>query len=57
LVFSISHFFNYSFCFLHDIGAKDEIQHHYANNSVLVNEGDVAATRGMVHVSVIVDVV
>ncbi len=55
LIFPI--IFYYSFYFLHDIGAKDEIQHHYANNSVLANEGGVGATRNMVHVNVIVNVV
>jgi len=55
LIFPI--IFYYSFCFLHDIGAKDEIQHHNANNSVLANEGDVSVAQGMVHVSVIANVV
>jgi len=55
LIFPI--IFYYSFYFLHDTGAKDEIQHHYVNNSVLANEGGVGATRSMVHVNITANVI
>jgi len=47
--------FYYSFSFLQNIGAENENQHHEANNSA--NEGIASIAQGMVHVSVIADVV
>jgi uncharacterized membrane protein YkgB len=39
-----------------EVSAKDEIQHHYANNNVLVGEGGTGVVGGIVHVNVIANV-
>jgi hypothetical protein len=55
LVFPIISY--YFFCFMHEVGAKDEIQHHYVNSSVLVGEGGTSVVGSIAHVGVIANVV
>jgi uncharacterized membrane protein YkgB len=55
LVFPIISY--YFFSFLHEVGAKDEIQHHYVNSNVLVGEGGIGVVGGIAHASVIANVV
>ncbi len=42
---------------MHEVGAKDEIQHHYVNSSVLVGEGGTSVVGSIAHVGVIANVV